>query len=292
MLILLAEAVTIFVAWLLLGYNIRQWIDGKASQTAQISEQVASSTDWGRFYQVPENKDSALFEHYTKQLGQITKHDFPHKSGSVYLVRVDRGKAWEIDPDDTPPMTDQGRANGFELTAYAAKKMIAASSPITDDVGTYLAAYTPILRNGQVIGLLAAEYDTASLSDLQEVVNRAFWFSVLPGILISLVIAYVLAARFVEPMDVFRAIYEEEEAKAASERPSDVPDPFGGLTPREREVAELAGQGLKNQEIADRLSVQLDTVKTHMRSVFQKTGYTRMELGVHVATRRMDPAAT
>jgi DNA-binding CsgD family transcriptional regulator len=44
------------------------------------------------------------------------------------------------------------------------------------------------------------------------------------------------------------------------------------LTPREREVAELAAQGLTNQQIAHRLFVSLDTVKKHLTRVLAVTG--------------------
>ena len=43
-----------------------------------------------------------------------------------------------------------------------------------------------------------------------------------------------------------------------------------GITPREYEVLELVAQGLSNQEIADRLFVSLNTVKTHASNVFSK----------------------
>jgi DNA-binding NarL/FixJ family response regulator len=42
------------------------------------------------------------------------------------------------------------------------------------------------------------------------------------------------------------------------------------LTPREREILELIGQGLTNQEIADRLVVEVGTVKNHVHSILQK----------------------
>lgn len=44
------------------------------------------------------------------------------------------------------------------------------------------------------------------------------------------------------------------------------------LTPREREIMELVGQGLKNREIAERLAITSGTVKVHLMHVFEKTG--------------------
>ena len=43
-----------------------------------------------------------------------------------------------------------------------------------------------------------------------------------------------------------------------------------GITPREMEVLELIALGLSNQEIANRLFVSLNTVKTHTSNVFSK----------------------
>jgi DNA-binding NarL/FixJ family response regulator len=42
------------------------------------------------------------------------------------------------------------------------------------------------------------------------------------------------------------------------------------LTPREREILELIGQGLTNQEIADCLVIEVGTVKNHVHNILQK----------------------
>jgi len=43
-----------------------------------------------------------------------------------------------------------------------------------------------------------------------------------------------------------------------------------GLTPRELKILDLIAQGLSNQEIAERLFVSVNTVKTHSSRVFEK----------------------
>ena len=43
-----------------------------------------------------------------------------------------------------------------------------------------------------------------------------------------------------------------------------------GLTPRELEVLDLLGQGKTNQEISERLVIEVGTVKNHVHNIFEK----------------------
>jgi DNA-binding CsgD family transcriptional regulator len=61
---------------------------------------------------------------------------------------------------------------------------------------------------------------------------------------------------------------------------------WDSLTPTEREVATLAAEGLRNAEIAARLFVSAETVKTHVSHVLAKLGVTnRTELAALAARR-------
>ena len=58
------------------------------------------------------------------------------------------------------------------------------------------------------------------------------------------------------------------------------------LTRREREVAELAAQGLASKAIAERLFVSTRTVDSHLLRVYTKLGVrSRAELAGTLATR-------
>ncbi len=56
-----------------------------------------------------------------------------------------------------------------------------------------------------------------------------------------------------------------------------------GLTPRELEILERIAEGLSNQEIAARLFVSENTVKTHASRVFDKLGAKRRTQAVQRA---------
>ncbi len=75
-----------------------------------------------------------------------------------------------------------------------------------------------------------------------------------------------------------------EEVKTGGLTPLPLPRPFvlnadelkkTGLTPREHEILGLIAEGLSNREIAERLFVSENTVKTHSSRVFEKLSVNR-----------------
>ena len=54
------------------------------------------------------------------------------------------------------------------------------------------------------------------------------------------------------------------------------------MTPREREVIALIAAGMSNKEIANRMNVATDTVKSHVRNVMDKlTLHTRLQIAAY-----------
>ncbi len=75
--------------------------------------------------------------------------------------------------------------------------------------------------------------------------------------LVSPDIAYALMSRLRELTHLFSRV------EAGLDGPVD-------LTPREQEVLDLVGEGLTNREIADRLYIEVGTVKNHIHSILSK----------------------
>lgn len=286
-----AQVVTIVIAWLLLGANINGWIAARVAQTLQIAQYTASQSSWDRIDKIPENDDSALGDNYASRLKKLSEKYFHRNEGQVYLVVVDRGEEYNILGVQSPPLSDAGdKANPWELRAYATRRVTYTPEPISDNNGTYVAAYIPILRAGKVLGLVAAEYDSATLSDLRSVVFTAFWKSIIPGIVFSLFVANILAWKFVDPEDVLRSTAGSAREEKARALKGAVDEPWNSLTDRELEVAELAGDGLKIKEMAERLVVGTETIKTHLKNIKDKTGLSKVQLGFKVQARRIAAA--
>jgi DNA-binding CsgD family transcriptional regulator len=65
------------------------------------------------------------------------------------------------------------------------------------------------------------------------------------------------------------------------------------FTPREQEIARLLMRGLSNASIAGRLSISVNTLKTHLKHLMAKTGCrTRTELAYALFTLHGDPGET
>src|SRR5437763_236412 len=64
--------------------------------------------------------------------------------------------------------------------------------------------------------------------------------------------------------EIARMLVEAFQKKPASNVPAD------GLTPRESEILALLSEGLSNKEIADRVNISYDTVRAHLRHIYEK----------------------
>ncbi|WP_026460902.1 response regulator [Schaalia suimastitidis] len=91
--------------------------------------------------------------------------------------------------------------------------------------------------------------------------------------------AYVLkTVRGAEITDVIKAVAEGRvllDERTLARRRADHDDPTADLTPSERKVLDLIGDGLSNREIGDKLGVAEKTVKNHITSLLSKMGLQR-----------------
>lgn len=283
---LIAELITMGVAWLLLGANTQRWINEKAIRALHIAQEVASSRDWSLIDRVPIDRDTDLGTTYGKLLNALDDRYFSHLEGGIYLVTIKNGEEYDLSADDTS-MSDTTKANPTEVESYEKRTATYSPTPIVDDWGTYLAGYVPIFRDGKVLGLVATEIDSASLTDFQSVIQSVFLKSIVPAILISLIVAYLLATMFVEPAQVLRSI-EETAQKLKSRSPEEEQsDPWLLLSDRDKEMAELLRQGVeRTKDIADAMGLTPATIDTYFKQIKAKTGYSRLTLAVQAAARR------
>ena len=70
------------------------------------------------------------------------------------------------------------------------------------------------------------------------------------------------------------------EHETSADGAGDWPGRAAGLSPREAEMIALITQGLSNQEIADRVYVSINSVKSYIRSAYHKIGVSRRSQAV------------
>lgn len=91
--------------------------------------------------------------------------------------------------------------------------------------------------------------------------------------------AYILkTVRGAEITDIIKAVAAGRvllDERTVTRRRADHDDPTADLTPSERKVLELIGDGLSNREIGDKLGVAEKTVKNHITSLLSKMGLQR-----------------
>lgn len=103
--------------------------------------------------------------------------------------------------------------------------------------------------------------------------------------------AYILkTVRGGEINDVIRAVAEGRvllDERTMTRRLSDAENPTERLTPSERKVLDLIGDGMSNREIGETLGIAEKTVKNHITSLLAKMGLQRRtQVAAWVAAQR------
>ena len=123
----------------------------------------------------------------------------------------------------------------------------------------------------------ASEYLDKSLTMVEKDHNYTFiacfekYFKIL-FILPSIKKKHSLAIKEIKALDIHYTRAEETHIFAVLEKN---PNEMSALTSREQEVAHLVAEGLHNKEIAERLYISEETVKTHIKSIFNKMNIDR-----------------
>lgn len=88
--------------------------------------------------------------------------------------------------------------------------------------------------------------------------------------------AHGLLAKTITRQQLVQAVravgYRDELVPPPSRRPGEIGPPATVLSPRERQVLELAGQALSNAQIGARLFITEGTVKRHLTNIYAKLG--------------------
>lgn len=294
LLLLIAELVPILVAGLFLNHGLSNWIHNKTEKLIYISKSAQASEDWSRLDQIKKGQPHAsVYVDYLSKIKRLNKTYFPRNDGDVSAIKIVNGEEYILVGDASDPYEDLGRANKYELEAF--KGTVAFSpAPYADMIGTHLTACAPVLKNGEVIALIVADFDSASLQNFQEIVKASFAWWMGPALLMAIIMAWFMAGIFVEPRQFVREIQVVNpdvtpttggmDARIDSDAALLDIDPqdqlWNVLTKQQKEVVILYGQGLENDQIAQKLNITKNTASRHVKDIYKRLDRS------HVGTNR------
>jgi len=159
-----------------------------------------------------------------------------------------------------------GKMNGIDAT-----KEILARAPGVKVIMLTIYEDAESVRLSLQAGAVGYILKQASQEKLAESIRRAYNGETVidPSLLNQLVTDYARLAQGLSAQSRNQVLEENKE-----------------LTPREDEVLKYLAQGLTNKEISARTHLAVDTVKTHLRSIYRKLGVTNRSQAISKIARR------
>lgn len=198
--------------------------------------------------------------------------------------------------NNQPDLQVTGQASdGFEALILArdlrpALIVMDISMPVCDGLeATRLLRTTPETADVRIVMLTVHDEDEKLFEAIKAGANGYLLKSTNAAEFLKGVRA-ALAGEAVLPPKLAARLMDEFARLAARRAPdplrADEPVPGEELTPREREVLELAATGASDRDIAERLFLSVHTVKTHIRSILAKLHAVNRSAAVDQARRR------
>ena len=169
---------------------------------------------------------------------------------------------------------DLRQAEAFHIEALELQREIGAVPAIVASLEALAGLAAVAGNHPDAAGLMGA----AAALRAREGYARLPWESARYQADLALVRAGLPVAEFEEALSEGGMLSVDDAAALACKQSAARGRPSGGwaaLTERERQVAELAAEGLTNPEIAERLAVTRWTVKFHLAHIFSKLGVRR-----------------
>jgi two-component system, NarL family, response regulator DegU len=144
--------------------------------------------------------------------------------------------------------------NGFEVLRVLDREGSRVASVVLTGSDSQM-DYLQVVRLGARGLVLKGDPPTQLFSAIREVASGELWF----------------------PPEIAQGVLNAMAGETREEKPGNI----GRLSERERQIAQLVANGLRNRDIAAELKISENTVKRHLQSIFDKTGARdRLELAV------------
>ena len=100
----------------------------------------------------------------------------------------------DTDPDDPGEYAEDYEAQEAMFEAMGGGASV-TSEPFTDEWGTFYSGYAPISYNGEVLGIVAVDYEASSIQASLNSLVRNILIAVVAGILFAVLLALIMAIR-------------------------------------------------------------------------------------------------
>lgn len=179
------------VAYLTMGSFLRK---KSMDDVVEIAVIAAQNVDGETFSKAVEGDEDALLQVKDSLSFFLVGDSVTY----VYTLMPKDGNDFQFvvdtDPDDPGEYGEDYEAQDAMFEAMKGRSSV-TSEPFTDEWGTFYSGYAPIFYNGEVLGIVAVDYEASSIQTSLFSLVRNILIAVAMGIVLAVLVALLVAAK-------------------------------------------------------------------------------------------------